>query len=69
MTPDSPAAKTMWDAYHPPGQRQETVAEEIVRLQREIAERQARLQFLVCGDPRQCVGVPTIPPLPPRRHE
>lgn len=33
----------------------ETVAEEIARLRREIGERQSRLQFLVCGDPR--VGV------------
>ncbi len=30
----------------------ETVAEEIARLQREIGERQSRLQFLVLGDPR-----------------
>lgn len=33
----------------------ETNAEEISRLHREIGERQARLQFLVLGDPR--IGV------------
>lgn len=38
----------------------ETWAEEVKRLQREIAERQARLMFLVCGDPRQSVTVQTI---------
>ena len=35
----------------------ETWAEEVQRLQREIADRQARLQHLVLGDPRVSVGV------------
>lgn len=35
----------------------ETVAQEIVRLQREIAERQTRLAQLVLGDPREGVHV------------
>ena len=34
----------------------ESMAEEIKRLQREIAERQMRLQFLVCGDQREGVS-------------
>lgn len=34
----------------------ETRAEEIARLQGEIAERQMRLQFLVCGDQREGVS-------------
>ncbi len=33
----------------------ETKTEEIARLHHEIGERQSRLQFLVCGDPR--IGV------------
>jgi len=36
----------------------ETWAEEVKRLQREIAERQMRLQRLICGDPRVSVHVP-----------
>ena len=35
----------------------ETVHEEIRRLQREIGERQSRLQFLVLGDPRQSASI------------
>jgi hypothetical protein len=34
----------------------ETMAEEIARLQREIVERQMRLQYLVCGDQREAVS-------------
>jgi hypothetical protein len=41
-------------------QTAETWAEEIARLGREIGERQARLQFLLCGDPRKSVTVPTL---------
>ncbi len=37
----------------------ETFAEEVSRLQREIGQRQMRLQYLVCGDPRIRVTVPT----------
>jgi hypothetical protein len=36
----------------------ETRAEEIARLQKEIADRQLRLQLLVCGDPMKCVSMP-----------
>ncbi len=41
-------------------QTTETWAEEVARLGREIGERQARLQFLLCGDPRESVTVPTL---------
>lgn len=44
----------------------ETWAEEVQRLQREIAERQSRLQYLICGDPRQSVTVPVSLPEPPQ---
>jgi hypothetical protein len=43
-----------------PKQTTETWAEEVARLGREIAERQARLERLICGDPRERV---TVPPL------
>lgn len=46
MTADTPAATA------------ETPAEEIARLQREIAERQSRLLFLVLGDQRKGVHIP-----------
>lgn len=36
----------------------ETWAEEVARLRREIAERQARLHYLVLGDQTQGVSVP-----------
>jgi hypothetical protein len=39
----------------------ETWAEEVARLQREIAERQARLAHLVLGDQRVGVGLPLAP--------
>lgn len=42
----------------------ETWTEEVARLQREIAERQSRLQFLVLGDPRVSVTMPTVSALP-----
>ena len=35
---------------------EETRAEKIVRLQREISVRQMELQYLVLGDPRVCVS-------------
>jgi hypothetical protein len=35
----------------------ETWAQEIARLGREIVEGQARLQFLLCGDPRESAAV------------
>lgn len=41
--------------------QKETFAEEIARLQREIGQRQWRLQYLVCGDPRVRVTVPVAP--------
>lgn len=41
---------------------EETLTQEIARLQREIGERQLRLQRLVCGDPRRGVHVPAAPP-------
>ena len=37
----------------------ETWAEEVIRLRREIAERQARLDFLIMGNPMECVHMPT----------
>lgn len=37
---------------------EETFAEEVARLNREIGQRQVRLQYLVCGDPRVRVTVP-----------
>src|ERR1700682_6249599 len=40
--------------------RRETRAEEIARLQREIAERQARLHHLVLGDQTKCVSGSSI---------
>ena len=36
----------------------ETWSEEVMRLQREIWERQTRLQYLVLGDPRVRVTIP-----------
>ncbi len=42
----------------PSTQMTETWAEEVARLGREIAERQRRLQQLICGDPRVRVEVP-----------
>lgn len=39
----------------------ETVAEEIARLQREIGERQLRLQRLVLGDPTKSVSGHVFP--------
>lgn len=38
----------------------ETWSEEVARLTQEIAERQMRLQILVCGDQAQRVTVPTL---------
>lgn len=35
----------------------ETWAEEVTRLQQEIADRQSRLHRLICGDPREGVTV------------
>jgi hypothetical protein len=46
----------------------ETMAEEVARLQREIAERQGRLAALVLGDQRQAVTGSTVTypwPTPP----
>lgn len=39
----------------------ETWAEEVDRLKREIAERQARLHFLVLGDQTKGVSWPRMP--------
>ena len=36
----------------------ESRADEIKRLQKEIGERQSRLQYLVAGDPGVCVSMP-----------
>jgi hypothetical protein len=41
-----------------PTEERETWAQEVARLRREIAERQARLQFLVLGDQTKMVTVP-----------
>jgi hypothetical protein len=39
----------------------ETRAEEIKRLQQEIADRQSKLFVLVAGDPMECVSMKGIP--------
>jgi len=44
-------------------QEDETPAQEIARLQREIGERQARLSFLVLGDPIYGVVFPGPSPI------
>lgn len=41
---------------------QETFADEVARLNREIGQRQLRLQWLVCGDPSVRVHVPIAAP-------
>lgn len=46
--------------------QKETFTEEVARLQREISQRQWRLQYLVCGDPGARVTVP-VAAAPERR--
>lgn len=47
----------------------ESKSEEIVRLQREIAERQGRLQWLVLGDPFKSVSGSVVQSYPPCASE
>jgi hypothetical protein len=35
---------------------EETKHQKLARLLQEIADRQAQVQYLVCGDPRECVS-------------
>lgn len=42
-------------------ERTETFSEEVSRLRREIAERQARLSFLVLGDQSKGVSISAVP--------
>lgn len=51
----------------PSAPSKETLAEEVTRLNREIGQRQLRLQHLVCGDPRVGVTIPIAGVAPDQR--